>query len=111
MLRWATQGVARVSHVLHAAGRRLLTFEELRALYPGLARGAAKDRVRAMYEEIQKNLHRWKYTLAAGPLELVQAGQFRRSPSGQLLRATLSANQGQPTVPASICEEEPQSGV
>ena len=110
MLRWAAQGVARVSHVLHAAGRRLLTFEELGALYPGLARGAAKDRVRAMYEEIQKNLHRWKYTLAAGPLELVQAGQFRRSPSGQLLHATLSANQGQPTVPASICEEEPQSG-
>jgi len=60
-----------------------------------------------MDEEIQNNLHRWKYTLAAGPLELVQAGQFRRSPSGQLLRATLSANQGQPTVPASICEEEP----
>eukprot|EP00964_Phaeocystis_antarctica_P096485 scaffold62758_cov108-Phaeocystis_antarctica.AAC.1 len=28
-----------------------------RALYPGLARGAARDRVRAMYEEIQKNLH------------------------------------------------------
>ena len=63
-----------------------------------------------MYGEIQRNLHRWEHTLAAGPLELVQAGQFRRRPSGQLLRAALTANPGQPTVPASVCEEEPQSG-
>ena len=110
MLRWAAHGVARVSHVLHAAGRRLLTFEELDARYPGLAGGAARDRVRAMYREIQRNLHRWEHTLAAGPLELVQAGQFRRRPSGQLLRAALTADPGQPTVPASVCEEEPQSG-
>ena len=110
MVRWAAHGVARVSHVLHATGRRLLTFEELDARYPGLATGAARDRVRAMYGEIQKNMHRWEHTLAAGPLELVQAGQFRRRLSGQLLRAALTTDPGRPTVPALVCEEEPQTG-
>ena len=110
MIRWAAHGVARVSHVLHATGRRLLTFEELDARYPVLATGAARDRVRAMYGEIQKNMHRWEHTLAAGPLELVQAGQFRHRLSGQLLRAALTADPGQHTVPALVCEEEPQTG-
>ena len=85
----ATHSVTRVRHVLHTSGRRLLTFEELSACYPALIRGLAKDRVRIMYSEVQQNLHRWEHALAAvqgaGPLELVQAGQFRYHPSGQLL--------------------------
>ena len=55
-----------------------------------------------MHREIQQNLHRWQHTLSAGPLELVQAGQFRHRPSGQLLCAALTAQPGQPTVVAAM---------
>ena len=55
MLRWATHGLARVQHVLHASGRRTLTFEELCASYPSLTRGTAKARVQSMYGEIKQN--------------------------------------------------------
>ena len=98
-------------HVLHDTGRRVLTFTELARRYPGLVGGGAtRDNVRRMYGTTQKNLRRWQPVIAAGPQVHVQAGQFRHSATGQLLRAEANASQGVHTVRASVCEIEAQSG-
>ena len=55
-------------------------------------------------------LRRWQYTLSDGPRPGVQRGQFRHTRTGHLLRARQTANAGDATVPAWVCETEPQTG-
>ena len=111
MLRWAGHRVTRVAHVLNAANTRVLTFRELCTRHPNLVgRGATRDRVRRMFDGITANLRRWHHTLAASPGPEVQKGQFRHTRTGQLLRARQAAHPGDATVPALVCETEPQTG-
>ena len=111
MLRWAGHGVTRVTHVLNAAKTRVLTFEQLCTRYPNLVgRGATRTCVKRMFGSIRANLHRWQYTLADGPQPAVQQGQFRHTRTGQLLRTRQAAQAGDATVPAWVCETEPQTG-
>ena len=111
MLRWARHGVTRVAHVLNAASTRVLTFRELCTSHPNLVgRGATRDRVRRMFAGITTNLRTWHSTLAGGPQPGVQQGQFRHTRTGQLLRARQSARPGDATIPAWVCETEPQTG-
>ena len=112
MLRWrAGHGVTRVTHVLNAAKTRVLTFEQLCTRYPNLVgRGATRTCVKRMFGSIRANLHRWQYTLADGPQPAVQQGQFRHTQTGQLLRTRQTAQAGDATVPAWVCETEPQTG-
>ena len=111
MLRWAGHGVTRVTHVLNAAKTRVLTFEQLCTRYPNLVgRGATRTCVKRMFGSIRTNLHRWQYTLADGPQPGVQQGQFRHTQTGQLLRTRQAAQAGDATVPAWVCETEPQTG-
>ena len=63
-----------------------------------------------MFESIRTNLHRWQYTLADGPQPGVQQDQFRHTQTGQLLRTRQAAQAGDATVPAWVCETEPQTG-
>ena len=63
-----------------------------------------------MFGSIRTNLHRWQYTLAGGPQPGVQQGQFRHTQTGQLLRTRQAAQAGDATVPAWVCETEPQTG-
>ena len=111
MLRWARQGVTRVTHVLNAAKTHVLTLEELCSHYPNLVgRGATRACVERMFTTISANLLRWRYTLTGGPQPRVQQGQFRHTQTGQLLRARQAANTGNATVPAQVCDVEPQTG-
>ena len=111
MLRWAKHGVTRVAHVLNAAHTRVLEFEELCAHRPNLVgRGATRACVKRMFETIRSNLRRWRCTLAAGSRPEVQQGHFRHTRTGQLLRARQTARAGDSTVPAWVCETEPQTG-
>jgi hypothetical protein len=63
-----------------------------------------------MFGSIRTNLHKWQYTLADGPQPGIQQGQFRHTQTGQLLRARQAAQAGNATVPAWVCEAEPQTG-
>jgi hypothetical protein len=111
MIRWAGHGVTRVAHVLNAANTRVLTFRELCTHHPNLVgRGATRDRVRRMFDGITANLHGLHRTLAAGPRPEVQRDQFRHTRTSQLLRARQAARPGDTTVPAWLCETEPQTG-
>ena len=111
MLRWAGHGVTRVTHVLNATNTRVLTFEQLCTHYPDLVgRGSTRACVKRMFGSIRDNLHRWQYTLADGPQPEIQQGQFRHTQTGQLLRARQTAQAGDATVPAWVCETEPQTG-
>ena len=111
MIRWARHGVTRVVHVLNTANTRVLTFRELCTRHPNLvSRGATRDRVRRMFEGVTANLRTWHHTLAGGPQPEIQQGQFRHTRTGQLLRARQAARPGDATVPAWVCETEPQTG-
>ena len=111
MLRWAAHGVTRVTHVLDATKTRVLTFEELCTHYPNLVgKGPTRDGVARMFRSISANLYRWERTLAGGPKPAIQAGQFRHTQAGQLLRARQAAGAGDTSVPAWVCEVEPQTG-
>ena len=110
-LRWARHGVTRVAHVLNRTHTRVLNFEELCAHHPNLVgRGSTRDCVKRMFEGVRANLHKWQYTLSAGPRPGVQPGQFRHTRAGQLLRARQAADAGDTMVPAWVCETEPQTG-
>ena len=63
-----------------------------------------------MFDGITANLRGWHRTLAAGPRPEVQRDQFRHTRTGQLLRARQAARPGDTTVPAWVCETEPQTG-
>jgi len=111
MLRWAEHGLTRVTHVLNAAKTRVLTFEELCTHHPSLVgRGATRACVKRMFRSVRTNLTRWQHTLADGPQPKIQRGQFRHTQAGQLLRARQSAQAADTTVPAWVCEVEPQTG-
>ena len=111
MLRWATHGVTRVTHVLNAAETRVLTYQELCTHYPNLVgAGPTRDRVARMFKAITANLRRWEHTLAHGPQPGLRPGQFRHTQAGRLLRARQAAGPGDTTVPAWVCEVEPQTG-
>ena len=113
MLRWAGHGVTRVTHVLNAARTHVLTFEELCTRYPNLVgRGTTRTCVKRMFGSVsvRANLPRWQYTLARGPQPEIQQGQFRHTQTGQLLRTRQAAQAGDATVPAWVCETEPQTG-
>ena len=89
----------------------MLTFEQLCTRYPSLVgRGATHACVKRMFGSIRTNLHKWQYTLADGPQPGIQQGQFRHTQTGQLLRARQAAQAGNATVPAWVCEAEPQTG-
>ena len=112
MLRWASHGVTRVRHVLHATGKRVLTFAELVARHPALVgTGQVRERVRRMHEAIRANLGRWKEVLAAPPCTHLQRGQFRHDAEGRLLRATETGTPARPSVNARVCQLEAQSGL
>ena len=113
MLRWAGHGVTRVTHVLNAARTHVLTFEELCTRYPNLVgRGTTRTCVKRMFGSVsvRANLPGWQYTLARGPQPEIQQGQFRHTQTGQLLRTRQAAQAGDATVPAWVCETEPQTG-
>jgi hypothetical protein len=89
----------------------VLTFEEFCTHYPNLVgKGSTRDRVACMFKSINANLLRWERTLADGPQPGIRPGQFRHTQAGQLLRARQAASAGDTTVPAWVCEVEPQTG-
>ena len=111
VLRWAKHGITRVVHVLDATSTRVLEFEELCTHHPDLVgRGATRACVKRMFTKVRSNLHRWQPTLTKGPGPGVQQGQFRHTRTGQLLRARQAVTAGDTTVPAWVCETEPQTG-
>ena len=63
-----------------------------------------------MFRSISANLYRWERTLADGPRPGIRPGLFRHTQAGQLLRARQAAGPGDTTVPAWVCEMEPQTG-
>ena len=101
-----------MQHVLHTAGKRVLTLAEFAARHPALVSTRSERAcVNRMYLAVRDNLERWKDTLSAPPSTHVLARQFRHDAEGRLLRATEAGTQAHHSVGALVCQLETPSGL